>query len=458
MLSLCLLSACSPRIFHQPSARSEDQGDPARDAQAHLLKEAYRAFVQERYPAAALFFNRFIVDSSDSPRLAEARWWLGRSYEQLGDYPAAMAQYRAVASGQLVKQLNGALYEGQAMRRLDQLRPLHARSYHGSAKQVALRVTMGELPDRPVLTAWFNELIQSGVTVLVLDPIETSASDTTRFNFETISDIVSEAHRTGLVIWLVLDIHQGVGMDVNQEWAARTIDSLTQGQGQGDGSGARLKPDIANPSYQSYLEQLMQDIAQSGCDGIVIPARSATGFAKEFSPDSVRLFVASFGLSLSPEELLTGRQLSDTQLQEQEKSSTYWRWVGWKSRSYARLVARLRKLYRERSPTATVLVEVHQGAVTTPLQELEQYGEDLLDLMPRTGGSVVVRQEETGSDLLLEKLAQQPGFNDRVWIGISSKMTGRTPSLERLKQVVTELTGSGRWNILVTGESAHPVP
>ncbi|TKS61943.1 MAG: hypothetical protein EWM72_00069 [Nitrospira sp.] len=453
MLSLCLLSSCAPQVgqlptIPPPSDASYD--DPARDAQSRLLKEAYRAFVQERYPAAALFFRRFVDDAPDSPRLAEARWWLGRAYEQLGDYRAAMAQYRVVAAGPLSHQVNGMLYEGHALRRLDELRQLHADQHNGQARQLALRVSVSQLPPTPALTPWLQELVQGGVTALVIEPAQSPTSTGgVGLNLETVKGLVTEAHRLGLLLWVALDLHQGQGMDLRPEW-------MTTPNGHALEESSTLRPDIANPAYQSYLEEIVRVLVRSGCDGLFLAARSVTGFAGEFSDDSFHEFASSFGLSLSPEQVFAVNQSPDVQIQE--RSGSYWRWVGWKALSYAKLMVRLRKVLRESTPTATMLVEVHQISLSVPLQGLEQYGEDLAELATRTSGSVVVRHEGAGGEMLLEKLGQQLGTMDRVWVGIPVKLATIPPSIGGLKQSIFDIAESGRWNMLVLTESAQTVP
>src|SRR5690349_8533785 len=142
-----LLSACAapPHPIPPIPAPRAPLGHPARDAQSRLLQEAHRAFAQERYRAAGLFFHRFTDDAPDTPRLAEARWWLGRAYEQMGDYPAAMEQYRAIAAGMEKEQQDGALYEEQALRRLDELRQSHAEQPAGRSSQLALGLRINQL-------------------------------------------------------------------------------------------------------------------------------------------------------------------------------------------------------------------------------------------------------------------------------------------------------------------------
>ena len=225
MLSLCLLSACVPQAGQLPSIPPPNRvidTNPAYDAQVRLLQEAHRAFVQERYPAAALFFNRFIDDAKDSPRLAEARWWLGRAYERLGDYRNAMAQYRLLAVESVTQQADGALYEGYALRRLDDLRRPRPDGHHGDAMQLALSVTVDQLPSITGLVPWLRELAQAGVTVLAIAPAQTPKSGIQAFNVETVRSVAVETHRLGLFLWVVLDLHDGSGLDVRPEWMAAT--------------------------------------------------------------------------------------------------------------------------------------------------------------------------------------------------------------------------------------------
>lgn len=452
LLSLCLLSSCAPQVSRLPAIppqREVVRHDPARDAQLRLLKEAHRAFVQERYSTAALFFRRLVDDAPDSPIMAEARWWLGRAYEQLGEYRAAMAQYRMVVVGPPSRQLNGTLYEDYALRRLDELRRLHADQSNGQARQLALHVALNQLPPTSMLRPWLQEVAQGGVTALVVEPAQSPVSGHEGLDFEEVAGIVNEVHRLGLLVWLALDVHQGQGMSLKPEWMTATINGHVQ-QG-----ASTPRPDIANPDYQSYLEEFVLRLARLGCDGLLLAARPVTGFAEEYSDDSFRAFTSSFGLSLSPAQVFAVNQSADAQIPV--RSATYWRWAGWKALSYAKLVARLRKALRESNPTAVTLVEAHQLTVSAPLQGLEQYGEDFVELAPRTGG-LVVRREGTGGEVLLEKLGQQLGTTDRVWVGVSAKAAAVSPSMEGLKQFLRDIDESGRWHTVIRIESAQTIP
>lgn len=454
MLSLCLPSACAKSGFQLPPIPPPDETphvDPARDAQGRLLTEAYRAFVQERYPAAALFFRRFVDGAPDSPRLIEARWWLGRTYEQLGDYRAAMAQYRLVAAGPLDQQANGRLYESHALRRLDELRHLLVYQHNGQSRQLALRIMAGDLPSGPPLASWLQELVRGGVTALVIESSPVPTAGLSASYLENVKEIASEVHRLGILLWITLDLHQGKGMELRSEWMATTIG------GPGQRRASTSRPDITNGAYQSYLEWFTRLLARTGCDGLFLTARSITGFSDEFSEGSFHRFATIYGTSLSPEELLVPSPSADAPIQG--RPTMYWRWIGWKALTYARLVMRLHHVLRETNPAATLLVEVHQLALTDPLGGLEQYGEDLVELMSRQDTSVVVPQEETGGDALWERFGQQSGMRERAWVAVPVKVGTVPPSLGGLSQRLRDVAVLGPWsNVLIQGESGPAVP
>ena len=453
LLSLCLLTSCAPRVSQLPTIpppSDVSHDDPALDAQSSLLKEAYRAFVQERYSTAILFFRRFVENATDSPRLAEVHWWLGRAYEQVGDSRAAMAQYRVVAAGQHSQQVNGTLYEGHALRRLDELRQLRADQLNGQTRQLAFRVGIGQLPSQPGMTTWLQELAQGGVTSLVIELLQAHASGRPEVSSERMRRIVSEAHRVGLSVWVALDVHRAQGLDLKPEWLGETA------SGRAGEDTLPARPDITNPNYQAYLEDVVRSLSRNGCDGLFLPARSEPGFAEVLSADSFREFSSSFGLSFSARQMLT-EELSAGAL-AQGGTVAYWRWVGWKAVSYATLAARLRKALRATNPTATVLVEVHRATLTSPLEGLEQYGEDIVELLQRTGGSMMVRLDDKEVETPFDQLEQQLGTMGRFWVGISVIATTIPPSMAGLKTALSGLPEFDRRNILVMTDSASAVP
>lgn len=413
MLSLALLCACSPRLAPAPSSSAPlDQihDDPARDAQLSLLREAHRAFAQERYPAAALFFRR-VVDSTvvGSPQSAEARWWLGRSYEQIGDYRAAMAEYRALATGDAGGDSRTQRYQQQALSRLDQLRQIPGGSHVTVARQVALGLPLSQLPPVSGWVAWLQTLLKAGVTTVLLDP---ASSDWGKDrNPETVEAFIGAAHLAGLSVWGTLDFHHGRGIALRPEWLSR---SLVMRGVASNGQEPAMLPDPLHPDYQAVIAERATVLLRVGCDGILLRARETQGFAQDFSDGSFQLFVSAFGLTITPQQLLSDSVGAGVMAYDRE--AIYWRWVGWKARSYATVAARIRKLIRDEKPAGRLLIEVHGSTVSEPLIGLEQYGEDLNDLFRRSGGELVIRTADNKGPALLEQVAQQVGSLDRLWL------------------------------------------
>ncbi|MEK7868787.1 MAG: tetratricopeptide repeat protein, partial [Nitrospirota bacterium] len=346
-LSLALLCACSPRLAPSPSSSvplEQIHDDPARDAQLSLLREAHRAFAQKRYPAAVLFFRRFVDSTAaGAPRQAEARWWLGRSYEQMGEYRAAIAEYRVLATGDAGGDSQTQLYQQQALDRLDQLRQIPGGSHVTVARQVALGLPLSQLPPVSAWVAWLQALLKSGVTTVLLDPAGADWGNDR--NPETVQAFVCAAHLAGLSVWGALDLHQGRGIALRPEWLSR---SLAMKGVALSGQEPAMLPDPLHPDYQTVIEERATMLLRAGYDGILLRARDRQGYAQDFSDGSFQQFASAFGLTITPQQLLGDSVGVEAMVYDRE--ATYWRGVGWKARSYATVAAHIRKLLREAKP------------------------------------------------------------------------------------------------------------
>lgn len=460
VLSFGFLLACSPRIVSSPPPVSfsiEDaHSDPARDAHLILLREAHRAFVQARYPAAVLFFQRF-VDSVDprAPRRAEARWWLGRSYEQLGEYRAAMAEYRTLAGDESGTDPNQPLYRGHALRRLDELRQVPTAAQAAPIRQIAVGLSLAQVPPVPVWISWLQSLLKSGVTSILIDPALSGGR--AEEDVERMRALVEAAHVAGLAVWLSVDLHQGHGLPMRAEWMTMAV-----GQSQGLSSGSageperQIHPDIMHPAYQTAIEERVKTLLRTGCDGLFLQARDGDGFAKEYSDVSYQLFASAFSVAVSP-QLLLG-QGGRGEGADSEGEAQYWRWVGWKARGYASLAARLRARLRDVNPMGRLLIEVHKATMKEPLTGLEQYGEDVAELLQRTGGAFVLRSEGAGDLSLPEPMARQAGATDRWWLGVTVPDAELPSIAEWVGAALATVPEEGNWNLLVRAPEAARFP
>lgn len=455
-LSLALLCACSLRLVPSTSSSvplEQIHDDPARDAQLSLLREAHRAFVQERYPAAVLFFRR-CVDSTPPPRApqsAEARWWLGRSYEQMGEYRAAMSEYRILATGDAGGDSQTQLYQQQALDRLDQLRQIPGGSHVTVARQVALGLPLSQLPPVSAWVAWLQALLKIGVTTVLLDPAGFDQGNDR--SLETLQAFVGAAHLAGLSVWGALDLHQGRGIALRPEWLSR---SLAMKGVALSGQEPAMLPDPLHPDYQTVIEERATMLLRAGYDGILLRARDRQGYAQDFSDGSLQQFASVFGLTITPQQLLGDSVGVEAMVYDRE--ATYWRWVGWKARSYATVAAHIRKLLREAKPAGRLLIEVHGSTVSEPVIGLEQYGEDLNDLFQRSGGELVVRTEDSKSSALLEQVAQQVGSSDRLWLVRPVTVPDTIPLLEWTEGLGTVTLEGGGGNLLLLPRNTGGLP
>jgi hypothetical protein len=168
-------------------------------------------------------------------------------------------------------------------------------------------------------------------------------------------------------------------------------------------------------------------------DGILLRARSHDGFAYEVGTSAIRGFETSFGLSIEPWQLLAPKQPGS----DSGESANFWRWVGWKTRTYIAFLQRVSEAMRSERPNVRVMLEVHPETVTNPLRALAEYGED------------VVEAKQRGFDLLLV-----PGNQQAVVTGSPS----RVEQVELVRRLA-EFVGDSRrvWTRLVV-ERVDPMP
>ncbi|MFO0706038.1 MAG: hypothetical protein U0412_04210 [Nitrospira sp.] len=442
--------ACSPRLSSPVVSVSSDSvhDDPARDAQLSLLREAHRAFAQERYPAAVLFFRRYVETASPGvPRLAEAQWWLGRAYEQTGDYRSAIAAYRIVASGETGTDPALRQYQLHALNRLDQLRQVPGGPQTSINRQVAVSIILSDLPAGSDRDGWFQSLVAAGVTTIVLEPSSKDAPDDA--GGDRVAAFTRSAHQAGLLVWSSLDLHQGRGFAVRPEWRVRISD-----RSEAAVNGIPVL-DILHSGYQAAIDARIKSLLQSGCDGILLRMRNRPGYAREYSDESFQRFVAAFALTLSPSQLFGEDVASSPTIQERD--THYWRWIGWKARETVSLVARVRAVIRRINPAGRLLVEVHGATVSEPLVGLEQYGEDLADLYERAGVDLVLQVDELTGTAVLDQLAQRVRSADRLWM-LRMYRDGEGSLLERTRSLGMSLEGTAGRNVVLRAPSRDGFP
>ena len=447
---LVVLSGCAG-LAHQFPASSPSVAsgaDPALDAQTKLLESAYLAYVQERYPMAAMRFQRFVDSNPGSPRLSEARWWLARSYEARGDLPAALSVYRTVVGAAPPSIPLTGTYAFHALNRLDTFR----RSF-GSTSLLERRQVALWLPDLDWLTAsdaglWIAQLVDAGVTSLILEagasgPMgvsgQTTKAPVVADRFKTIVPI---AHAKGMAVLASLNLHEPGWLAVNPEWRTAIANGMAQQAG---------SVDILQPDYQRAVGDVAQDLLRTDIDGLVVGARRARGFAEEWSPMSRRMFEGMVGSSLDS--------------RDQSVSLDAWRWAGWKTRTYLGFLAQLTRQLRQTRPGFVTAVAVHEEAVFSPAEALTDYGEDLFEAKQR-GLDIIVQPEpvspersnESGAwmERVRQRLALTPGGERQFWMGMALGASDPASLVAAVQASIAATVGQAGPHVLLM--NGPPIP
>lgn len=369
---------CTAR-YQSPSRPPARSTDPSLEAQTRLLHEAQAHHAQARYTAAVRLLERFISTYPGSPHLAEARWWLARSYEQLGDVDTALVHYRTLAAG--ATGVREDSYEVRAMRRLEELRRAGNRPGAAAAARTALMLSPARLLPLADLEPWMQGLVRAGVTTLVLEAVTGDGTTPPGVYFDTglapvhrdiFGLVLPMARRAGLSVFALVPLQRLPWVDSQSDWLNAVYDPAER----------RMRPsatvDLLNPAVQDRLVGLAADLTQSGVEGVLIRLSEEKGFFAECGAAARKRFAAAFGAAPEPAQLcsVTGRSL-------EAMPQEFWRWVGWKSQERLRLVERIREAMRQKHPHMVVALEVHPEAVTDPLRALIEYGEDLMSITQR---------------------------------------------------------------------------
>jgi tetratricopeptide (TPR) repeat protein len=367
---------------------------PRDEVQALLIQQAQGHFAEGRYEASVKILRRVVESYPQSPRQAEARWWLARSYEQSGFFKAALAEYRLLASLPPAAQPQPAGYGPQATQRIAALEQRLGILANTSRGLVGLQLSPRALPDAGSIDQWMQGLKQAGITMVLLDagtkpgagrdalsPIgvyfRTSWATMAR---DVFGYAVPAAHRHGLAVFAAVSPRQMHWLDRQLGWNDVVVDRFT--------GRMAVSPalDLFHPAYQEYLIGFLADLAATGIDGVLFRAEAPSGPQEGFSSHGLRGFERDFAMRLDPASLVfpdttTGRiaPVRNGQPVRQEGTEDYWRWLGWKARETLTALDRLRHAVRRRAPLLQFALELHREAVSDPVTALLHYGEDLLE-------------------------------------------------------------------------------
>lgn len=442
--------------------RAPDASEPSLEIQRRLLREAQELHRQGQSQAAVQLLERWLRTYPKSPLLAEAHWWLGRSYEQAGDLDAALAQYR------IVVQAGG---EGErvaaARSRLAALERPAAGPPRPAGRPTALGVPAPRIPQPPQLEGWLRTLAKAGVTVLAVEAgpednrsvkAESAPTPAGGVYFRTdwastirdaIGQLVPAAHRQGLAVYATVNPWRMAWVDPSLGWQAQAYDV----------SSGQVTPspflDLFHPALQEYLIGLLTDLAGSGADGVLFRATPGADPSERLSRFAQEGVERDFGVRFDPASLKGGQR---------GYAPEVWRWLGWESRQAVKVLDRLAQAVRKRAPTMQVGLEVHEEAILDPVSALVRYREDVLEARQRAWdfyvivpGQALPSAQGKGPNNVVAKAGPLLGDRRPIWMGARLQAGDLMTLDERLPTAIAQAAfppGIGLWSTV----SAGPVP
>lgn len=366
---------------------------PGDEVQALLIQQAQGHYAEGRYEESIRILRRVVESHPESPRQAEARWWLARSYEQAGHFKAALAEYRILAAMPPPSRPQQVNYGPEAKARIAAMEQRLGILANTSRGLVGLQLSPRVLPDAAAIDQWMQGLNQAGITMLVLDAgtkpgagreglpagayFRTSWAAAVR---DVFGYAVPAAHRRGIAVFAAVSLRQMNWLDHQLGWNDMAVDRST------GLTAVSSELDLFHPAYQEYLIGFLADLAGTGVDGLLFRAEAPSGPQEGFSPHALRGFERDYAVKLDPAtivfpDMAAGRvaPVRNGQPARQEGTPEYWQWLGWKARESLTVMDRLRHAIRRRAPVLQFALELHREAVSDPVTALLQYGEDLLE-------------------------------------------------------------------------------
>ncbi len=413
MAFLALLgSGCTTR---EGASVPRPSDDPAVEAETRLWHQASNAFSDGRYASAIQLYSRYLSIYPQSRRTVEVQWDLGQAYEQMGDIPAALKEYRAVAGPEGIPKHKLGLYAERALDRIEKLQRFPGPLRGSAVGHTALYVPFNGLPAVSQIDQWMRQLAAQGITAVLLDaspeasftrlrvqtgagaPAAPDALEGAFFSTQQApvlqdwySQLVPPAHELGISVYAVMDLFHAPLNNPRREWHVLLYDPTRRAV------HPWTQLDLLSSPLQPFLNQLLVDLSATGIDGLVLRARGENSFPYEVSDGVLRQFETQFHQPSSDVAQALREKISQRQdAGAPAATQTLWRWVGWKARKELDVLTTFKKQIQTAAPRLRVILEVHPEAFSNPTSALMNFGEDAAEARRR------------GFDLLLGGVARE---------------------------------------------------
>ncbi|MDR4495313.1 MAG: hypothetical protein R3B74_13045 [Nitrospirales bacterium] len=436
-----------------PEPFTEEESEKIRHIHHQMMNEAHTHFAKEELAKAIQDLQRLLALHPSQELEFEGRWMLAQAYQKSGEWKDARDQYQVLASSPDVTP-----YQGEAKRNFQELEALLEQSRRPPLDTQAIRLSLSQLPETEGFDEGIKRMRADGVTTLLIDlgceirsrikPDSPAASHLS--SLETMQamlrSFVTRSHLQNLLVYIGVS-PRCVGFwkePVPVEWHDRSYDLQAR-----DTKESRLF-DLFHPQYQRFLLQFLDQVAESGVDGIIFLGDHPMGPYDGLAQSGVDAFQQAFQTRFMVSEVFQ-RTIDLGQLRKpvvehsiSETPSTqetlFWRWAGWKARERLVILERMFHHLRRRHLTLQVGLEIHPHGLTDPVRALVEYTEDAMEATRRPFSFFYVRpeidrQSASNQKQVIEKLRRismkavlsrlLPVLDDprRVWV--SSPADGR---------------------------------
>ena len=357
-------------------------------AEERLYQDARQSLYTQDYDLAVLLFQRFLQNYPASDSHDKARWWLARTYHQMGNIRLALQQYRVLAQSQ-----GNGPYQKEAGLRVTELISQLGRGYEQFSEVQGLVVSLDALQGLGGREHIHDMLSQDGLNTLIVEipcrgsqdlisyPVTSSPPDLSVASIQrTVQEVAGVAHDSRQSVFVSVSLRCLGELEPNQDWHDWSYHP-----------GAReIQPsrhyDVFNLSYQDYLVQILEGLLEAGADGVVFHVTDPLGASEGLSPWAVHLFEQDFGTTLNPRQLFQLQNLTDLRrfqegryspdMDAQLYSPLFWRWAGWKARKRLEVMTTMIQRLKETFPVRQFGLVVHPDSVVDPLTALIRSSED----------------------------------------------------------------------------------
>jgi hypothetical protein len=447
--------AIPPVVGHQPDqverVPQPEQFQNIRQIHERILQEAQDHFEANEFQKAIRELSRLLALNPQVDLEIEGHWWMGQSYDQMGNLEAAQREYRQLASAQI-----GQRYQAPSSQRLKEIQALLEQRELPPKDTQAIRFALNQLPGANGFEQGIHKMKQDGVTTLLIDLgcertaviHSTSQSPEPLLEMDQLQSLLrsyaDHSHRAGLLMYV------GVNLRCLGNWSPSEHQAWRDQMWQVETGTFHASEwfDLFHPAYQEFLTRFLARLCKEGVDGVVLLNDYPLGLIEGMTEIGVKRFEKQFGVAFEPsrifyrgfDPLQTAKDSPSltSPTSESTKDSLFWRWAGWKARERLSILEAVVDRLRSQYSAVQFGLELHPHALTDPVGALVKYAEDAMDAAGRkfsfffvrpeidrrstfTEQAVIEKLRRISTKAVLDRLLPVVDNPRRVWVSIPAQ-------------------------------------